>query len=171
MRLDSSGNLLVGTTTAAGKFCVTFNGAAENGTVYSLTANSSGAGYVYYQDNASNTCGSVVRVGTTSAVVYNSTSDYRLKTVISAVTGQGERIDALKPIDYQWKVGNQQARGFLAHEFQTVYPNSVAGDKDAIDADGKPVYQTMQASTAEVIADLVAEIQSLRQRITTLENK
>ena len=171
MRIDTSGNLLVGTTTTAGKFCVTFNGAAENGTVYRLTANSSDAGYVYYQDNATNTCGSVVRVGTTSAVVYNTTSDYRLKTVIGAVTGQGERIDALKPIDYQWKEGNQQARGFLAHEFQTVYPNSVAGDKDAVDANGNPKYQAMQAGTAEVIADLVAEIQSLRQRITTLENK
>ncbi|CAB4152217.1 hypothetical protein UFOVP620_1, partial [uncultured Caudovirales phage] len=34
-----------------------------------------------------------------------------------------------------------------------------------------PEYQSMQASTSEVIADLVAEIQSLRQRITTLENK
>ena len=35
-----------------------------------------------------------------------------------------------------------------------------------MDADGNPVYQAMQASTAEVIADLVAEIQSLRQRLS-----
>jgi hypothetical protein len=34
-----------------------------------------------------------------------------------------------------------------------------------MDKDGNPVYQQMQASTAEVIADLVAEIQSLRKRL------
>jgi hypothetical protein len=55
----------------------------------------------------------------------------------------------------------------LAHEFKTVYPNSVSGDKDAVAADGKPMYQSMQASTSEVIADLVAEIQSLRKRLAT----
>jgi hypothetical protein len=59
----------------------------------------------------------------------------------------------------------------LAHQFQEVYANSVTGTKDAVDAEGKPVYQSMQASTSEVIADLVAEIKSLRIRITQLEAK
>jgi hypothetical protein len=57
----------------------------------------------------------------------------------------------------------------LAHEFQEVYPSSVSGTKDAVDAEGKPVYQAMQASTSEVIADLVAEIQNLRKRLAALE--
>jgi hypothetical protein len=109
-------------------------------------------------------CGSITQNGT-SAVIYNTSSDYRLKTVTGAVTGQGARIDALKPIDYLWTDSGQQARGFLAHEFQAVYSNSVTGTKDAVDADGNPVYQAMQASTSEVIADLVAEIQSLRKRL------
>jgi hypothetical protein len=113
--------------------------------------------------------GTIKRVASTSAVVYNTTSDYRLKNVVGAVTGQGSRIDALKPIDYQWKQGNTPARGFLAHEFQEVYPSSVSGTKDAVDAEGKPVYQAMQASTSEVIADLVAELQSLRARVAQLE--
>jgi len=39
-----------------------------------------------------------------------------------------------------------------------------------VDADGKPKYQSMQASTSEVIANLVAELQSLRQRVAALEN-
>ena len=54
-------------------------------------------------------------------------------------------------------------------EFQEVYPSSVSGNKDAIDKDGKPAYQSMQAATSEVIADLVAEIQSLRKRLAALE--
>ena len=120
---------------------------------------------INFLNSSATQIGNILVTGGT-AVSYNSVSDYRLKTVVGSVTGQGARIDALKPVDYLWKDGSQQARGFLAHEFQTVYPNSVSGHKDATDADGNPVYQAMQASTSEVIADLVAEIQSLRQRLS-----
>jgi len=41
---------------------------------------------------------------------------------------------------------------------------------DAVDSDGKPVHQTMQAGTAEVIANLVAELQSVRARLAVLES-
>jgi len=166
-RITSSGNWLVGTTSgfSSGKVCIQVaNGSTQNGITIQDNA-SSGFGYIAFANGSGSTIGSINRVAGTSAVVYNTTSDYRLKTVTGTVTGQGERIDALKPINYLWTEGGQQARGFLAHEFQTVYPNSVSGSKDAVDADGNPVYQAMQASTAEVIADLVAEIQSLRKRL------
>jgi hypothetical protein len=171
MRIDSSGNLLVGTTAAvlSGKLTTNFTGNTINGATFNDTGNGNGAGFIIFSESGT-AIGSVSRVASTSAVAYNTMSDYRLKTVTGAVTGQGERIDALKPIDYQWKDGGQQARGFLAHEFQTVYPNSVTGDKDAVDVDGNPKHQSMQASSSEVIADLVAEIQSLRTRITALES-
>jgi hypothetical protein len=103
--------------------------------------------------------------GSGSITSYNSTSDYRLKTVVGAVTGHGARIDALEPVEYTWNSNGLRSRGFLAHKFQEVYADSVTGTKDEIDADGKPIYQAMQAGTAEVIADLVAEIKSLRQRL------
>ena len=165
--LDSSGNLLVGTTSVInqGKQTISFNGNANNGLVISEADNISNSGFITF-NNGATVIGSIGRVSGTSAVAYNTTSDYRLKTVTGAVTGQGSRIDALNPVDYLWKEGNQQARGFLAHEFQTVYPNSVTGDKDAVDANGNAKYQAMQAATSEVIADLVAEIQSLRQRLS-----
>ena len=68
-------------------------------------------------------------------------------------------------MEYEWKADGTRTRGFLAHKFQEVYPQSVTGAKDAVDADGNPVYQGMQAGSSEVIADLVAEIQSLRKRL------
>ena len=165
--IDSAGNFLVGGTSVvlSSKFLSSFSGATSNGGVFNETANTSNTTYLAFA-NGGTAIGSVTRVAATSAVVYNTTSDYRLKTVTGTVTGQGARIDALKPIDYLWKEGGQQARGFLAHEFQTVYPNSVTGEKDAVDADGNPKHQSMQAATSEVIADLVAEIQSLRQRLS-----
>jgi len=167
MRLDSSGNLLVGTTATnasltQGVTAVIGSGASKIH-IGHVTGTVDGSTYAVFSYNG--TAIGTITQSLTNAVLYNTTSDYRLKTVVGAVTGQGARIDALKPIDYQWKEGGQQARGFLAHEFQAVYPNSVTGEKDAVDADGNPVHQVMQASTAEVIADLVAEIQSLRKRL------
>ena len=105
-----------------------------------------------------------------SVTTFNSISDYRLKNVIGVVTDSGQRIDALEPIEYDWKAGGR-TRGFLAHKFAEIYPASVSGEKDAIDEDGKPIYQAMQASTPEVMADLIAEIQSLRKRVALLESK
>ena len=172
-RIDSSGNLLVGTTSTA----ITANGfkvfsggnfySVENSGTTSATYNKSNytTGTEYFEDFrlANTTVGSISANGSTTS--YNTTSDHRLKDVVGAVTGSGERIDALKPVNYTWKSDGSAARGFLAHEFQEVYASSVTGTKDAVDEEGNPIYQQMQASTTEVIADLVAEIQSLRKRL------
>lgn len=172
MTLDSSGNLLVGTTNS--------NPIGSNiaGVVTSPTGNVSisrdGAPSLdlnrYTSDGTiSRFYRSATQVGsisvTTVLTTYNTTSDYRLKNVIGAVSGAGERLDALEPVEYTWKADGSHTRGFLAHKFQDVYPNSVTGIKDAVDKNGKPIYQGMQAGTSEVIADLVAEIQSLRKRL------
>jgi hypothetical protein len=182
-RIDSSGNLLVGTTSAWGgspKMEVRQTAATWGLSSY-LTSTSSGIGALLLRvDNTapylagfyyggSTLVGTITTNGTTTT--YGVTSDYRLKTVVGAVSGSGERIDALEPIEYTWNSNGQRTRGFLAHKFQEVYADSVTGAKDAIDANGKPVYQAMQASSSEVIADLVAEIQSLRKRLTALEGK
>lgn len=164
--IDTSGNLLVQTTSTGLQASRSFSYVGVGDGAFYInhsTANASGDKFINFGYNAT-LIGSITQSGTT-AVLYNVMSDYRLKIVVGAVSGQGARIDALKPIDYQWKEGNEQARGFLAHEFQEVYPSSVSGDKDAVDKDGKPAYQSMQASTSEVIADLVAEIQNLRKRL------
>jgi hypothetical protein len=163
-RITSGGNLLVGTTTTGGLFTVSQGTASTN------------AIYVNVQNTSSNFCdfayqgsqvGRIYYNG--SATVYATSSDYRLKNLIGPVADAGYRIDALKPVEYEWKTTGKRTRGFFAHEFQQIYADSVGGEKDAVDADGNPVYQAMQASTSEVIADLVAEIQSLRARVAALE--
>jgi hypothetical protein len=133
------------------------------------TSDASGDPYMEYGYNGTK-IGSITQSGTTG-VLYNITSDYRMKTVIGFVADSGPRIDALEPVEYTWNSDGSRTRGFLAHKFQEVYPNSVTGEKDAVDGEGKPVYQNMQASTSEVIADLVAEIKSLRVRVAALESK
>jgi hypothetical protein len=166
-RIDSSGNLLIDTTSTSGAqgFAFVSSGASsvQRLIIGHKVGNTTGDTYHEFNYNSSQ-IGSITQVSTTG-VLYNTTSDYRLKTVTGAVTGQGARLDALKPVDYLWTESGQQARGFLAHEFQAVYASSVNGTKDAVDENGNPKYQSMQAGSAEVIADLVAEIQSLRKRL------
>jgi hypothetical protein len=176
-RFDSSGNLLVGSSSTigtGGRFQVT---SSVDTSIFKCT---SGTTYAAIVSNVESTAarlmafqygsgGSPTNVGTITTngtvVVYGGTSDYRLKTVIGAVAGHGERIDALEPIEYTWNSNGSRTRGFLAHKFQEVYAGSVTGTKDATDENGNPEYQSMQAGSSEVIADLVAEIQSLRKRL------
>ena len=180
MRIDGSGNLLVAKTATGQVLTAGFEYNNTSNNQYLSICNNGGGNAPFYIANkasgsttlanfysGSTLVGTITSNGTIT--VYGTTSDYRLKTVVGAVTGHGERLDALEPIEYEWKEGGSRTRGFLAHKFQEVYADSVSGTKDAVDADGKPVYQQMQASTPEVIADLVAEIQSLRKRLTALE--
>jgi hypothetical protein len=178
-RIDSSGRLQVGTTSAYESARVTVSSAGSNGVSstqassggYCFLSNAVSNGGTYYfhlfKANGTDT-GSITSNGTTTT--YATTSDYRLKTVIGAVTGHGARIDALEPIEYTWNSNGLRTRGFLAHKFQEVYADSVTGTKDAIDAEGNPQYQSMQAGSSEVIADLVAEIKALRVRVAQLES-
>jgi hypothetical protein len=180
MTLNASGNLLVGTTSQFSNARLTVSSTATDGIAstqgtaggYCFVANALTNGGTFYHasfgENGTQR-GSITSNGTITS--YNTTSDYRLKTVIGPVADAGQRIDALKPVEYTWNSDGSRTRGFLAHQFQEVYASSVTGTKDAVDAEGKPVYQAMQASTPEVIADLVAEIQSLRIRIAQLEAK
>jgi hypothetical protein len=178
-RIDSSGNLCVGTTSqVSGSILSLVGGSGKNGAGIQVASGQTGiiytnTGAYNYNAETFNYNGSQVGYIQVQAALtlYSTTSDYRLKTVIGSVTGSGERIDALKPIDYAMKSDGSQHRGFLAHEFQSVYANSVTETKDSVDNNGKPVYQGMQAGSAEVIADLVAELQSLRKRIAALEAK
>jgi hypothetical protein len=181
-RIDASGSLLVGVTTAQSGLAsdpvgFTFYGngsGAQGASVF--VRNSAGSVMIVNNKTASsglllfynggNSVGSITSNGTIT--IYNTTSDYRLKNVIGSVTNSGQRLDALKPIEYDFKTGGRTS-GFLAHQFAEVYPNSVSGEKDAVDKDGQPVYQGMQASSSEVMADLIAEIQSLRKRVAQLE--
>jgi len=161
-RIDSSGNLLVGKT-AQDTSSVGFSVGSGGATRTVLTGTSTLDATQFYRAGGTNV-GTITCTSTTTT--YNVTSDYRLKNVIGAVTGHGERLDALEPIEYEWKSNGSRTRGFLAHKFQEVYADSVSGTKDAVDEEGNPKYQGMQAATSEVIADLVAEIQSLRQRLS-----
>lgn len=106
-----------------------------------------------------------------SATNFLTSSDYRLKSAVVDLAGSGAFIDSLRPREWQWKTDGRRGVGFLAHELQATSPSSVAGVKDGVDSQGKPVYQSVEYGSAEVMGHIVAELQQLRKRVAVLEGK
>lgn len=113
--------------------------------------------------------GSVSQSGGGSTVSFNTTSDYRLKENLVALSGSLDIINRLTPYEYNFKGTDVRSRGLLAHELQNYVPGAVTGAKDETDADGKPVYQSVDYS--KLVPDLICAIQELTVRVKKLEAK
>lgn len=175
MRILSGGNVSIGTTSNIARIGAVFDGNTDNGCVLRTSTNASGTGFLYFQQDT-NTCGSVVRVGTTSAVTYGTTSDYRLKENVTPMTGALSKVARLKPVTYTWKSGGESAEGFIAHELAEVCPDAVVGTKDELDENGNPKYQAIDtsflvATLTAAIQELSAKNDALTARIEALENR
>lgn len=160
-RIDSSGNLLVGTTSISGTTGFVTNSVSTGYgsiAVCHSTAATGGTAFQNFYYN-SGVIGSITQNGTT-AVAYNTSSDYRLKEDIQPMTSALAKVAALKPCTYKWKADGSDGEGFIAHELQAVVPQCVTGEKDAVDAEGNPVYQGID--TSFLVATLTAAIQELK---------
>lgn len=167
-RLDTSRNLFWGTTsntfgtsdgvvlTAGGRALITESG--DSGLAVSRLS-TDGSVAAWYR--GSSLVGSISV--TASNTAYNTSSDYRLKNISGDLTTSGAFIDALQPRVGTWKVDGSPFVGFVAHELQAVSPTSVVGEKDG------PEMQAVAYGSPEIIANLVAEVKSLRTRVATLE--
>ena len=111
---------------------------------------------------------------TASATAYNTSSDYRLKQNVTALTGAIDRVKTLSPKRFSFIAEpDKTVDGFLAHEVTTV-PEAIVGTKDQVDGDGNPVYQGIDQSKlvpllTAALQEAVAKIESLEARITALE--
>ncbi len=112
---------------------------------------------------------------TSSAVSFNTSSDYRLKENVDYTWDATTRLKQLKPARFNWISDdtNTLVDGFIAHEVTTIVPNAVEGIKDEVYDDehelaGEPKYQ--QVDHSKLVPLLVKTIQELEARITTLES-
>jgi len=185
MTLDASGNLLVGTTGTVVSSDSRFRVSAT--AVPAVDAKTTAATQAVVDEWNSDTSGDNLfnRFWTESSpiafrgsisynragglVAYNTTSDYRAKDIIGPVSNSGSLIDSLKVYVGKMKGATIERPMLIAHELQEVAPYAVSGEKDAVDADGKPKYQQMDASA--LVPLLIAEIKSLRARVQTLETR
>ena len=118
-------------------------------------------------DNPNGRVGSITTVGTATA--YNTSSDYRLKENVQPMTGALAKVTALNPVTFKWKTDGTDGQGFIAHELQAVMPDCVTGQKDAVDEEGKPIYQGID--TSFLVATLVAAIKEQQAQIDALTAK
>jgi hypothetical protein len=185
MRIDSSGNLLVGTTntsaTAGVGMKFIFSADVSNPVVKSVMQDSSGAYSTYnlYCTNAS-----AYRFYVTTAGVVNATtttitaiSDQRLKENIRDLDDGLEKVLALKPRKFDWKENKgeniKNARGFIAQELELVFPDMISNWIDE-PPEGEEPYKAVNAnlipSLVKAIQEQQALITALTARIEALEN-
>jgi hypothetical protein len=163
-RIDSSGNLLVGTTSSAFGTAPRIETRVADGRAFGVSNSGTGtATAAIFLNNVNSAVGSITY--TTTATSYVTSSDYRLKDAIVPMTGALEKISAIKPCTYKWKVDGSDGQGFIAHELAEVVPQCVTGEKDAVDADGNPQYQGID--TSFLVATLTAAIQELKALVDT----
>ncbi len=97
------------------------------------TALASAHPYIHFR-NTNTTIGTITRNAATAAVMYNTTSDYRLKDDRGEITGALDRIQMLKPRRVHWIGTPDEAvvDGWFAHEVAIAVPEAVTGEKDAV---------------------------------------
>jgi hypothetical protein len=166
--IDPNANILIGKTSTSD---------ADVGSVINATQmrqSQSGTTAHDMHDFFRGTAGSLSRVGnirtTGSATAYNTSSDYRLKENVVTDWDATSRLKQLKPSRFNFKIDKDTTvDGFLAHEVQSIVPEAVSGEKDAVDKDGDIDPQGIDQS--KLVPLMVKTIQELEARIAKLEAK
>jgi len=174
-RIDSSGNLLVGTTNNT-QYAVTDGGDAglcyranasldisrQDGDVTNFNRLGSDGKIVKFRKDGT-TVGSISV--TSSATTYNTTSDARLKTSIEPIADATDRLMRMNPVSHKW-IDNPEAGsvvGFIAQEMQSIVPEAVSGTPDG--------EEMMAMDYGRITPVLVAALQEALTRIESLENQ
>jgi len=157
MRIDSGGNVRVGTTAAAYL-------AGERFSIVSASSGSMGVGVrgaeqylmglwnqtigtstmMVFASGPGTGVGSISTNG--SSVAYNTSSDYRLKENITPVQGAADIVKMMRPCTYTFKSDGSWHDGFLAHELQELHPRAVIGEKDAMKDEEYEVTPAVEAT-------------------------
>jgi len=182
MTLDSSGNLLVGTTSANPQVGIglklTYDSAAPYFSTVGSSTSSSNYSYLLYSTGASAFRFYVSYSGVISATstTISGISDQRLKENIRDLDDGLEKVMALQPRKFDWKEGKgadiKNARGFIAQEFETVFPDMIEEWLDPA-PEGEEPYKAVNANLIPTLVKAIQEqqalITSLTARITALE--
>jgi hypothetical protein len=185
MRLDTSGRLLVGTSStllgltsstlhvngAQAAVFVGNSGSAGNQVLYVQHTNTSGDNlFIEFGTEASlTTRGSIDYNRAAGLVRYNATSDRRLKSAIQPATSAVDLLSSIQVRSYKWTETDYTVNyGFIAQELHQVLPDAVkVGD------DGKKVQDVWAVDNSKVVPlltkalqEAVAKIESLEARLT-----
>jgi len=166
-RITASGDFLVATTNTSSSAGV---GLKVNTTGGVYTVGTVGDTYNFYNSTAG-----AYRFYVTSAGVVNATSttisaisDIRLKENIRDLNVGLDAVMALKPRLYDWKEGKgadiKNARGFIAQEFEEVFPDLIDTWKDPA-PEGEEPYKSVRQDLIPVLVKAIQEQQALIQSL------
>ena len=158
-RIDSSGNLLLGTSSTFDD--VSFlKGQFLGGLATKIAGTALTSQVSFFNDN-----GRVGYIGTSGTTTsYNTSSDARMKANIEDAADAGPVIDAIRVRQFDWKVNDEHQRyGFIAQELIEVAPEAVSAPAEED--------QMMAVDYSKLVPMLVKEVQSLRARVAELEGK
>ena len=170
MRINSTPDLLIGTTTFGGEG-FTFDTSA--GTLTHGRASGAAQTMVSYKNGGSAV--GEIRTSTT-ATQFLTSSDYRLKENVTSITDGIVRVKQLKPYRFNFIADSSiTLDGFLAHETQTVVPEAISGTKDEKESDGVTVkpqgidQAKLVPLLTAALQEAITKIESLETRVTALE--
>jgi hypothetical protein len=121
-----------------------FAGSSDAGMSIAATGNSNATGFLNFRRSTTTLIGHINRNGTSDAVNYNTSSDYRLKENIANITDGITRVKQLTPRRFSWKSDSDSTMqdGFIAHEIDSIVTHAVSGTKDAVKTLNKVVVNT-----------------------------
>jgi len=111
-------------------------------------------------------------ITTTSGGVpaFRNASDYRLKQNIQSFDSAASLIKQINLRSFEFVKDPEESQiGFIAHELAEIFPALVMGEKDAIDEDGNPIYQSILATN--LIPYLTGALKEAILRIEALEGE
>lgn len=168
-RITSDGFMLVGATSTA-QGSGNGNKLVPNGGLYVVNA-ATNDGFSYYNSTAGAYRFYVGSNGTINATntTISAISDQRFKENIRDLDDGLNLIIALKPRKFDWKEGKgkdiKDDRGFIAQEFEQVFPDLIDEWKDPA-PEGEEPYKSVRQ---DLIPVLVKAIQELNAKVETLE--
>ena len=170
MRIDSSGNLLVGTTSqlGAGRFCLV-NDASHNGIV---SKDSGSNNYIYVGTNSSNsTVFAVLSSGNVQNTnnSYGALSDVKLKENIIDATPKLDALMQVKVRNYNLKSDPTHKQiGVIAQELEQVFPAMVEESPDK-DEEGNDLGTTTKSVKYSVFVPML--IKAIQEQQTLLDTQ
>jgi len=185
MRIDSSGNLLVGTTssssyklevlttsTAVPSLQLRSNAAGDVGTaqirlIKTDATNTTSQIFIQFVIDGNNTNSGQINANGASQAAFGSFSDARLKENIENLPSQLNNIMALRPVEFDYKDGSGHQIGFVAQEMEQVYSDAIGvGENEMLTITG---WSKTEARLVKAIQEQQALITTLTARITALE--